>query len=432
MNYPLLGNVSVNAIMEGSNMTHRSFTNRKLKIPSLRSFRKQCYQFKMDYSIVEDFYNLLIGRGGFYDFNSASYKNQLITALQEKKIRVDDLTISKQLRYDKAAQKFVEICIAAQWVQSTTIESDLLKLNEIFQAGFKDYKADQNIDTCTNNSQDILPDFTGGLPPSTLNNKAEATNYLRDICNDDYIDDIRLYSPKIQEGLLKVRDLSQTVRASLVYNKGTAKRDTNEKTDFAQQRSCKSLQEVKFLARSEYAYPTNTRLNRLATGQAQVLVPQKKARKKFARFLLLDCSGSMQYEERIYKAAAVLLDSIESVVKHGDILHVAFFGDDFIYKGAVTKENAHNVLLSVCNLYNYYTENECNDPLQQAWTILQENPDLQKLEIILLSDGLISGFQTLSSDCECKVHFIDLSGNTTPQYEIQQTVDIHNGTITKL
>ena len=415
-------------------MSHRSYSSKKIKVPSLRTFRRQCYQFKMSYDIVEDLYNILNGGGAFYDFNSHDYNNNLVDRLQRKskayKYKPEE-TLQKQITYDKAAAAFVVECVKNGWVKAPTIEKDILTLNEAFQCDWRDWKAERNIEVVHNENYEVVPDFTGGLPPSDFNGSCEAIDFLRDLCKEDYIDDVRLYIPSIKQNLLKVRDLSQNIKAKLAYNKGKAKRDANEKTDFAQQRSNKSLLEAKFLAKSEYAYDLNTRLGRLASCQAQVLVPQKKARKKFARFILIDNSGSMQNYERYLKAASVVLDSVESVVNHGDTLHVALFGDDFLYKGSVTKENAHDILLTCCNINNYYTDNDCTDPLQNAWEILQENPDLEKLEIILLSDGIIRNFKPLDANCDCKVHFINLSGGEA-QYEIEKTIEEHNGTMTDL
>jgi len=233
----------------------------------------------------------------------------------------------------------------------------------------------------------------------------------------------------VQKSLLVVQQLALNIKATLKYNKGK-NTDTTEKTDTTMQRSCKSLQEAKYMARSEYVHDTNTRLMRLVSGQAQVLIPQRKSRKKFARFVILDFSGSMQKRNRAQKAAAVLLDSIQSVVQHGDILHLATFGDDFQYRGQVTADNAQDLLLQVCNPKNYNTCTDYGAVLHTAYHLLKTNPDLAKLEIVLLSDGGISYFQPLLVD-DCVVHLVNVDRSDT-QDGLVQTIEHCRGTITRI
>lgn len=414
-------------------MTHRTYAVRSLNIPTIDFWESKCKRFCMDYTVIEDFYNVLIGKGRFRA--DEDLRKEVGTMLAKSgSWRYDSYpaeTTKQQLEYDAAVQAFVVDCVKRNFISSATIEADIIKMNEGFSAGFKNYEADdsENIKhTVDGASRYSVPDFSTVVG----NGVSSASNFLSKVCKQDCIDDIRLFSPQIQKELQIMQDIACNVKAALAYNNGTAKRDTNTKTDFALQRSNKSLQEAKFLARSEYAYDTNTRLARLVANQSQVLVPQKKARKKFARFLLLDCSGSMTYYSRYNVAAAILLDSIESVVAHGDTLHLAMFGDDFFYKGVVTKDNAHEILLEVCNRRNYINGTDFGAVVQVAWDILQKSPDRQQLEIILLSDGKIDGFKPLTTKQEGVVHFVDLSNGDQIDPAIARMVREHNGTVTAL
>jgi len=385
----------------------------------------------MDYTVVEDFYNVVLGKGKFHTGEDLRKKvaESLAASGSWRYESYPAETIKQQLLYDTAVHNFVIDCVKRNFITSATIEADICKMNEAFSAGFKDF------DSHTNTACEISVDNRYSVPDfSTVvgNGVSSASNFLSTVCKKDCIDDIRLFSPAIQKELQTIQDIACNVKAALAYNNGTAKRDTNTKTDFAVQRSNKSLQEAKFLSRSEYVYDTNTRLARLVANQAQVLTPQKKVRKKFARFLLLDCSGSMTYYARYNVAAAILLDSIESVVTNGDILHMAFFGEDFFYKGVVTKDNAHDLLLQVCNRKNYTKGTDYGAVVQTAWQILQGSPDRQQLEIILLSDGKIDAFKPLCIQQEGVVHFVDLSNGDQIDSSIARMVREHNGTITTL
>ncbi len=411
-------------------MTHRTYAINKVRIPARNVFLQKYHSF--DYSVIQDFYNILVGKGGFY---TGEDRRKRISAVLEKNnswvYRTNpSQAIDKQLIYDDSVAAFIKYCVKAGIVRSTSIEDDIRALAEFLKATESSYSK-----SCNDCNNDFFLPLLTSLERSDEDIIAcsEGTNFLQEAVKDDCIDDIRLLAPKICRELLEVQKIAQTVKARLAYNQGTARRDTNAKTDFAQQRSNRSLQEARFMARSEYAYDTNTRLARLVANQAQVLVPQRKARKKFARFLLLDCSSSMTSFQNYSIAAAVLLDSIDSILQHGDTLHLAMFGDDFLYKGEVTKDNAHDILLHTCNEQNY---NQCTSygaVCQTAYSILQDDPTLEKLEIVLLSDGEISRFQPLTQQQECVVHFIDLA-NTVSQStrKIHQMVREHNGTITKI
>lgn len=414
-------------------MTHRTYAARPINCPDTDFWESKCKRFCMDYSVIEDFYNVLIGKGRFdADQDHRKKVGDLLSRSNSYKYAADPVAaVNQQLAYDKAVQAFVVDCVKRNFITSATIESDIIKMNEGFSARFKDYDLDESENmkhTVDGTNRYSIPDFSTVVG----NGVSSATNFLSMVCKSDHIDDIRLFSPSIQKELQVMQDIACNVKAALAYNKGTSRKDTNTKTDFAQQRSNKSLQEAKFLARSEYAYDTNTRLARLVANQSQVLVPQKKARKKFARFLLLDCSGSMTYYSRYNVAAAILLDSIESVVANGDTLHLAMFGDDFFYKGVVTKDNAHDILLEVCNRRNYIKGTDYGAVVQTAWDILQKSPDRQQLEIILLSDGKIENFKPLTAQQEGVVHFVDLSNGDSIDSSIARMVREHEGTVTVL
>jgi len=375
-------------------MTHRIQNPTNIEIPSEYELgRKSTGGLRFDYTIVQDLYYLLIGKSKYHDFSSTVYQENVAYVFAKTgswSFKADPVgTINKQIAYDVTVRDFVLHCIRVGWVQSHTIEEDILKINEAFAAGGLPQPAKK--DRVESSDGDTVPCF------GRSKDKAEASDgsgFLSTMLGTkEQIDDIRLHSSKIRKALTQVADIALVLKDKLAYNKGKNK-DTTERTDFAQQRSCRSLQEARYMARSEYVYDTNTRLARLVANQSQVLVPQKKARRKFARFLLLDCSSSMQ-GQRDKTAAAVLLDSIQSVVQHGDTLHLAMFGNDFFYKGQVTKDNAQDIMLHVCNTHNYFQGTSYGQVVCTAWDILQSDPDLHKSEIVLLSDGEIRNFQQL-------------------------------------
>lgn len=412
-------------------MTHRIANPTQLEIPSEYDLRcKSTGGLHFDYTIVQDLYHLLIGKSKYHDFSSTVYREHVAYVLANTgswSFKADPVgTVNKQIAYDVTVRDFVMHCIKTGWVQSHTIEEDILKINEAFAAG--GLPSTSKKDKVESPDKHCVPCFARG------EDKAEASDgsgFLSTMLGtEEQIDDIRLHSKNIRKALGQVADIALVLKEKLAYNKGKNK-DTAEKTDFAQQRSNRSLQEARFIARSEYVYDTNTRLARLVANQAQVLVPQKKARKKFARFLLLDCSSSMK-GQRDKTAAAVLLDSIQSVVQHGDTLHLAMFGNDFFYKGQVTKENAQNIMLHVCNTHNYFQGTSYGQVVCTAWDILQSDPDLHKSEIVLLSDGEIRRFQQLPDNATCKVHFVDLSGDWRVQPDVATCVQKTGGTITRL
>lgn len=412
-------------------MTHRIANPTKLEIPSEYDLRcKSTGTLHFDYTIVQDLYHLLIGKSKYHDFSSTAYREHTGYVLANTgswSFKADPLgTVAKQVAYDSTVQEFVLHCIKSGWVQSHTIEEDVLKINEAFAAG--GLPSTSKKDRVESPDGDTVPCFGRSKDKAEA---SEGSGFLSTMLGtEEQIDDIRLHSSNIRKALTKVADIALVLKEKLAYNKGKNK-DTNTKTDFALQRSNRSLQEARFMARSEYVYDTNTRLARLVANQSQVLVPQKKARRKFARFLLLDCSSSMQ-GSRDKSAAAVLLDSIQSVVQHGDTLHLAMFGNDFFYKGQVTKDNAQDILLHVCNTNNYFQGTSYGQVVCTAWEILQQEPDLSRSEIVLLSDGEIRHFQQLPDNATCKVHFVDLSGDWRVQPDVATCVQKTGGTITRL
>lgn len=412
-------------------MTHRIQNPSNIEIPSEYELGiKSTGGIRFDYTIVQDLYHLLIGKSKYHDFSSTVFTDAVHTAMQNigsYSHTCDPAgTVFKQVAYDVTVKEFVMHCIRSGWVQSHTIEEDILKINEAFAAaGLPQTGSKTRVESPDNN---FVPTFGKTKDKAEASEGADILSSM--LGTDEQVDDIRLYSSKIRKGLRQVADIALVLKEKLAYNKGKNK-DTNERTDFAQQRSNRSLQEARFMARSEYVYNTNTRLARLVANQSQVLVPQKKARRKFARFLLLDCSSSMQ-GSRDKTAAAVLLDSIQSVVQHGDTLHLAMFGNDFFYKGKVTKDNAQDIMLHVCNTHNYFQGTSYGKVVCTAWDILQQEPDLHKSEIVLLSDGEICNFQQLPDDATCKVHFVDLSGDWQVQRDVATCVRSTRGTITRL
>lgn len=413
-------------------MTHRiSNPTQLLTIPSEYDLRcKSTGTLHFDYTIVQDLYHLLIGKSKYHDFSSMVFSEAVHTALQNTgswSYKADPVaTVAKQTAYDVTVKEFVLHCIRSGWVQSHTIEEDVVKINEAFAAGGLSM-ADKK-DKAISPDNDLVPCFGRSKDKAEASEGADVLSSM--LGTEDQIDDIRLHSSTIRKALSKVADIALVLKEKLAYNKGKNK-DTNAKTDFALQRSNRSLQEAKYMARSEYVYDTNTRLARLVANQSQVLVPQKKARRKFARFLLLDCSSSMQ-GQRDKTAAAVLLESIQSVVQHGNTLHLAMFGNDFFYKGQVTKDNAQDIMLHVCNTDNYFQGTSYGKVVCTAWDILQSDPDLYRSEIVLLSDGEIRHFQQLPDDATCKVHFVDLSGDFQVQRDVATCVRSTGGTITRL
>lgn len=411
--------------------THRILNPTQIEIPSEYELgRKSTGGIRFDYTIVQDLYHLLIGKSRYHDFSSTVFVGAVHTALQNTgsySYKYDPAgTVFKQVAYDVTVKEFVLHCIRSGWVQSHTIEEDILKINEAFAAGGLPQTGKKDrVESPDNHS---VPCFGKSKEKAEASDGADVLSSM--LGTDEQIDDIRLHSSKIRKALGQVADIALVLKEKFAYNKGKNK-DTAEKTDFAQQRSNRSLQEARFMARSEYVYDTNTRLARLVANQSQVLVPQRKARRKFARFVLLDCSSSMQ-GSRDKSAAAVLLDSIQSVVQHGDTLHLAMFGNDFFYKGEVTKDNAQDIMLHVCNTYNYFQGTSYGQVVCTAWDILQSDPDLHKSEIVLLSDGEIRHFQQLPADATCKVHFVDLSGDWQVQRDVATCVQKSGGTITRL
>jgi len=377
----------------------------------------------MDYSIVQDFYNVLAGKGKFH--TAGDMRANAVEMLKKSQSYLytnNPTTVTQQQsEYDQGVMQFVSWSIREGFVKSSSILQDLTTMNEAFRTGFSGRGSG-----C---GEGFIAPSGIKLPAmweSEIDN-TEAVNFLRTISTDNHIDDIRLYCPTVRKSLLAVEKIALNIKAALKYNQGK-NTDTNERTDTTMQRSCKSLQEAKCMARSEYIHDTKTRLMRLVTGQAQVLVPQRKSRKKFARFILLDWSISMQQYNRAQKAAAVLLDSIQSVVQHGDILHLAFFGRDFIYKGQVTADNTQELLIEVCNSGNYTTGTTYGAVLHTAYHLLKNDPDLAKLEIILLSDGEIFNFQPLLVD-DCVVHLVKVDTEKADK-KITQTIEHCRGTAT--
>jgi hypothetical protein len=412
-------------------MTHRIANPTQLEIPSEYDLRcKSTGGLHFDYTIVQDLYHLLIGKSKYHDFSSTVYREHVAYVLANTgswSFKYDPVGVTdKQIAYDATVKEFVLHCIKSGWVQSHTIEDDILKINEAFAAG--GLPSTSKKDRVESPDNHCVPCFGRSKDKAEA---SEGSGFLSTMLGtEEQIDDIRLHSSKIRKALGQVADIALVLKEKLAYNKGKNK-DTTERTDFAQQRSNRSLQEARFMARSEYVYDTNTRLARLVANQSQVLVPQKKARRKFARFLLLDCSSSMQ-GQRDKTAAAVLLDSIQSVVQHGDTLHLAMFGNDFFYKGQVTKDNAQDIMLHVCNTNNYFQGTSYGQVVCTAWDILQSDPDLHKSEIVLLSDGEIRNFQQLPANATCKVHFVDLSGDWRVQPDVATCVRETGGTITRL
>ncbi len=410
-------------------MTHRIANPTKIEIPSEYELgRKSTGGLRFDYTVVQDLYHLLVGKSKYHDFSSTVFSDAVHTALVStgsRSYKSDPAgTVFKQVAYDSSVKEFVLHCIRCGWVQSHTIEEDILKINEAFAAGGLTDKRNR-VESPDNK---FVPTFGRGQEKGEASDGAALLSSM--LGTEDQIDDIRLHSKSLRKALNQVADIALVLKEKLAYNQGKNK-DTNERTDFAQQRSNRSLQEARYMARSEYIYDTNTRLARLVANQSQVLVPQRKARRKFARFLLLDCSSSMQ-GSRDKSAAAVLLDSIQSVVQHGDTLHLAMFGNDFFYKGQITKDNAQDIMLHVCNTHNYWQGTSYGQVVCTAWEILQSDPDLHKSEIVLLSDGEIRNFRQLPSDATCKVHFVDLSGDYQVQRDVATCVRNTGGTITRL
>lgn len=90
-------------------------------------------------------------------------------------------------------------------------------------------------------------------------------------------------------------------------------------------RPIESFSEMHRLPQSEWALPRSLRNYRIATRAVQVRERVKREEKQQLLYMIIDCSGSMEDGQRIYKAGGVLFNRLKAVVAGEAQIFVRFF-----------------------------------------------------------------------------------------------------------
>ena len=163
--------------------------------------------------------------------------------------------------------------------------------------------------------------------------------------------------------------------------------------DDVRRRPIRGFHEVGKISASEWAMPAALRNYKILTGQ--ILVREKVSRqdKKQLIYLLIDCSGSMDCEDRIAQAAGVLLNRLKAVGRGSCELWLSYF-DDHLRSTIhiVNKEEAKSLLSDSSDAGNYsgggtsigYCVNKAQERIDE---ILADRSDLDRPEILVVTDG---------------------------------------------
>ena len=90
-------------------------------------------------------------------------------------------------------------------------------------------------------------------------------------------------------------------------------------------RPIESFSEMHRLPQTEWALPRSLRNYRIATRAAHVRERVKREEKQQLLYMMIDCSGSMDSGQRIYKAGGVLFNRLKAVVAGDAQIFVRFF-----------------------------------------------------------------------------------------------------------
>ena len=186
------------------------------------------------------------------------------------------------------------------------------------------------------------------------------------------------------------RELEKVVRFRI--SKSDNKTPDKEGDD-CQNRQIKSLMELGRIPAVEYALPQVYRLTRAITRATQVRERVARQDNQQLIYMLIDCSGSMKYNQgAIPKAGGVLFNRLKAVIKEEAVMRFRFFDTKlFPEHVAETPEQAREVMEVFKNGSYSGGGTDIDSCLKEAVerieTLCEDGTFSEKPELVIVTDG---------------------------------------------
>jgi len=314
-----------------------------------------------------------------------------------------DVVTDKTMKYHRNVCDFLQTVEIDKFPGNSPLEQALSMLQMLFQKSQSGESGDNS---------EPLPIFTENdnseKEAKDLNNTMDQVNSLsqdeKDLLDPENTDsdsksegeDDNLQKRKLamdfvngKQVMLEVaRNLNNLSRMQVRKSK---KQEPDPDGSDVRNRPIRHLGEMHKLVKSEWALPEKYRLFRMVTNASQVRERVTTIEKKQLLYIIVDCSGSMEQGQRIYKAGGIIMNRLQAVIAGEAEVYIRLFDTQL-----KTEHHASNAIEARETIKHFTEKNysggstDISGCAKAAQTRIEEiikSGSMYKPELVIITDG---------------------------------------------